>query len=1700
MAVNSELDVVIKGQDQLSPTLAQLESRVIRWVGAISASVAAIKIGTAPVVATAQFERELANVTKTTGFARSEIAQLSDEILKMSTRIDVSAVDLTKIAAAAGQQGLGRFGVEGVLAFTDSVSRMASVLDVTVEQAGTDIGKIVNIFKVPLKDIETAVSTFNQVSNNSTASGEELLDVVKRIGDAAGALNLQQATALAATGLDFGASPEVVGTAFSNMFARLRERATEFSALLKTDTASWIKMIEDDGLVAYQKVLAAFRELKPEDQQKAITKLFGGGRIGALVNKLVQDTQDTVLTRNFEQALKGKEGTSAIKEQETVLNTLVAQSTAALNSLTKLGAEATEQAMGPLTQYAAQLNTALQSDGLRSFLTLVARSVLELVDGFASGVKFLADLNVNWENFIRVAKVFLQLKLAQYIGGALLGSITKFSTGVQSIAKGTEAVTAASKNVAAAQSTVAASQAASDAASKSSIAARLLGYEELQKKVAAYVAAKAAEAKAEQDVAAAAAAATAAKSKAVVGQGREQIATSQLGSAASAAQAQRAVLAAAEATARAEQEAISAAQASKQEASLQKTTARRLAIEQEFQTKRQAIRETGTRVGLTAITREREQALAIEEASYQRSLRSINSYYTRRAAEAATGSAALVAAERAAYMKVLGEFDGAVAKQASRATQAAAAGAGAAAADAALAGTTARLTVLQQASKTAGAAMVSFGVVMRSVATVVATAGRLIASGFFWITIIYSIADSFGLLDGLGAKFQAFTDKLGFTSEASRRAKVETEKQTQALRDQQKALEDLIAKYDEFINASTGQVDRKEVGRLVQIASTSEDESTKQQALAQLDELARAMAAKRQQILESINGTNDAIAAEEKKKIADYQKELAALIKTDGTVLPKLDPMQFGDRTVDNSKRIAELRSLISASEKTSEALVQNSAQGKVALEGLEQSITDVNKAFGGMFVPETLQYAQENITSFANLQIELKEASERYKELKQEARGGSPAVAEDADKARVAFENLSRDVATARDNISKFVKEKINGPEIPENVRASWETLLNLMNAAPGVAKTAIAAAGAASSVDLTGANANPNKKTPSTGDTGWSAKPDKGAENRARREARARLELARARIQQENRLQEEASKQLLENDTRAFDRGLKSITEYYDERNRIRLQANQFDLDDKAAELKAVEDEIAAAKEQSEKLKYEATAVRLKGDIAVLQAQRASISAQEEEEKRKAAETFADRIRSEINKLGEQGILPTTLPDAFKGNLDELSAQYRVFLAQLRSEGKGALADSLLEGLRGSALQATLSPLQQDMTRMQDQVSLYQSALNQAVTNGKITAEQATVAYNRGVQSQITAMQALLDKQMEFMRLNSDQAGTRPYEALRVDIERTRQALESLRTEQNRVAIDFNTSVQNTLGNFLGTLEPKLSSIKEGVLNMFLSIAQSAQQQVGNALAGTIMQSIGSTGSGGLGGMLQNLIQGPGSSAAQGLAQRGGTPATPLYVTDVASGGADTVDAVLEDVDTDKFNLFGDEAESYLSKFTDGLSTTFDSLTGSLGTLFDGFGDGLGSLFSSLLSGLGGGGGGGFMSTIFSFFGAAHRGGVAGSPKMFRKVNPAVFANAMRYHVGGTAGQSPGLRANEVPTILERGETIRTQQQEDAVQTALQAQNAESSGKGNINVYVVTPDQVPTGTSAQDIIVTVADNISRGGQISKLIKTIPR
>jgi hypothetical protein len=116
------------------------------------------------------------------------------------------------------------------------------------------------------------------------------------------------------------------------------------------------------------------------------------------------------------------------------------------------------------------------------------------------------------------------------------------------------------------------------------------------------------------------------------------------------------------------------------------------------------------------------------------------------------------------------------------------------------------------------------------------------------------------------------------------------------------------------------------------------------------------------------------------------------------------------------------------------------------------------------------------------------------------------------------------------------------------------------------------------------------------------------------------------------------------------------------------------------------------------------------------------------------------------------------------------------------------------------------------------------------------------------------------------------------------------------------------------------------------------------------------------------------------------------------------------------------------------------------------------------LGPLANALGGALGGAGG--------VFANVLHAGGVVGSPAPQRLVPAMAFAGAPRLHGGGW----PGLRPDEVPAILQRGERV------------LNRSEARDYGAGNVTVHIHARDAESFRQSRTQVAADIARAVSLG------------
>lgn len=1690
---DSTLGVNVIGRDDLTPLLNNLESRIIRFVGFVSSAIAGVKVAAFPVSATADFQRELANVQKTTNFLDDQMRGLAGSLKELSLRMNVSVVDLTKIAAAAGQQGLGGAGVAGVVKFTESVARMASVLDISAEDAGTNIGKLLNIFHLSVNETEKISSAFNEVSNNSTASGAQLLDIVRRIGDAAGTINLQKSLGLAATGIDLGLSPEVVGTSFQSIFIQMRSKASQFSKLLGVDVKTWMDTLKNDGITALTQYLSALRKLDSQSQAETINKLSGQGRIAGLMNKLIQDTTNSVLNKNLGNADAGfGSGTSALKEQQRVLGTFNEQAKILKNSIFTLATETGDQLVPQLTAYTAKLSEALQAPGLKSFMQAIGQSFLDLVKSIASVTSWVAGLNINWENFIGTAKVLVSLRLVEMFGGLatrLPGVSALFAT------------MATSANAAAG----AMGQAAT---------AQVNGLTRMTTAVREYAAARAQQAAAD-DAAARAQRVAQSREADYLRQARVDVAANRLAQTAGANTA-----------AAATNNANVRAQAAAAEANVVNTLAQRRAqaeaASQAQITQIQANYRGQRRVAQIAA---RDAEIAQEEAALRRRLAGYDGYYNRLLAQTQASNLQLIAAAEANELRLTQVQQTAEQQRLASARGASVRRIQMEESDGAVRAAQARARAAAAATEEARARVFNLGAVLGAVA---AGLGRLLslASGVvLWGTLIYTALDALGIVDKLGPMFQNFTDKLGLTSAKSREAAEKTKLLNEELEKQKNHVAALAAEYDKLKDKQTGGLSTAGV-KALQGNLTSQNFEQRQRAVG---DLGGALVASDNEVATAKKPIPSAQFTKLKKDLdeatASYKK-LNDAFRDNQTIEGK---RVYSGEVRAAKDKVDELTKAYAQAQQTAENFSKTTAaSGAVVAEQAAQRQKELAEQVAGLFTDKSADLFQQFVVPISNAQKAVDVLNKSRSDLMQkQITLTDPA---DIKKSNATLDQLNLDIAAAQKNLTdlqnKFKETQAtllgdkNLPQADTNAIFGLNSFSGQTNEFITAFQKTLAQQRAAGA-KLTGSL---NAKVDDTKPDG-DGKFETNTESEARKMAKVQYELAKAKNDALAQLEREKNDQIQRINQEAYDRGMLDMRTFYEERKRLQLKSN-------ADEIKALQADAGEARRQrdarkadgakpSELAGFDVNIARLNGQIAVLKEKQKGIRADAERDLSNAQKAFEASISSaQLNLASTLGV--ENFDEFFGQTLEAAHQQNADFWAKIvqeGGEGSSELVNKLQQAAKLEALAKVFDKIGESIQRSYSSLDLWIGRLGTLQERGEITTaqyEKQAQRYRAKAAEMIASDIAVQQAQLQALTDAGDQQ-TQKYKDLNLQLDQNKLRLEQLRAQGNQVAREINQSIQQGIQAALNSLldgrqAQQLSSIQQQVLEdnassvrrlednlaflqrardgviggysadnanidaqiaktkgqiedmrkqsaairnettesfldmilrttktLAISVATTIRDAATKNLSEMALKSVsGMFGGGqGIGGMIANALGGGG--------QLGSSVMNPMWIKDADAAAGDAKDAVKSTLG-DTFDAAKEKLSSLFDDITGSMGDMLGSLSDNLGGILDSLGSSLSDVFSSIFSS--GGGGGGWGAAIASFF---HSGGVVGSTYDMRPVN-GMFAHATRYHTGGIAGLAP----NEVPAILQKGEEVLTKSD------PRHKDNGGTSDGGNINVEV--------------------------------------
>lgn len=397
---------------------------------------------------TADIESGFIGVAKTTGLAGEELEVMKGKILDLSTELaGVSIGGLQSVAESAGQLGIS--GTENILKFTEVMAKMGTATDLSAEEAAVAMAKLGNSLGEPVANFENMGSVINELSNTTTATASDLVDVGQRISGAGKSFGLatSEVFGFSATLKDVGLSAEIAGTAFSKVLLKMLTNTKDFASTVGLDINEFSRQVRDEPVKAIQSFLEALGKLDKEAKIQALTdlKLTGAG-IAQTLLKLSDNTG--LLSQNLK--IAGDEwerNTSLQKEYETAAQGLDAQFERAKNAIAKLAFEIGEKLLPKIKE--------VIDDFVKWIDGLDDARVEQFANDIADMASAIADVVTVLGSFIGAigSVIALNPKLFAGILGivgvmkVLNGLLPGISTGLISMGGSAATVTAASTKV-----------------------------------------------------------------------------------------------------------------------------------------------------------------------------------------------------------------------------------------------------------------------------------------------------------------------------------------------------------------------------------------------------------------------------------------------------------------------------------------------------------------------------------------------------------------------------------------------------------------------------------------------------------------------------------------------------------------------------------------------------------------------------------------------------------------------------------------------------------------------------------------------------------------------------------------------------------------------------------------------------------------------------------------------------------------------------------------------------------------------------------------------------------------------------------------------------------------------------------------------------------------------------------------------------
>ena len=270
------------------------------------------------------YERQFADVIRTTGATGDAIGEMRNEFLELNSTLPISFRELAQIGTLAGQLNIPTADIGE---FTELVAKFSATTNVSIEQSATAFGRLRELLGLTSDQFDNLGSSILGVGINSVATESQIIAITTQLAGIASqaGLTADELIGLSAALASVGIQPELARGTITRLFGQISRSVTlggdsleafgTIAGMSGTEFASgWANAPVDTLLAFFDGVKARGGDAEAALREVGITSV----RDVPAILRLAQ-TIDTVLRPSLQQASDDFEDGNEINRQYGII-------------------------------------------------------------------------------------------------------------------------------------------------------------------------------------------------------------------------------------------------------------------------------------------------------------------------------------------------------------------------------------------------------------------------------------------------------------------------------------------------------------------------------------------------------------------------------------------------------------------------------------------------------------------------------------------------------------------------------------------------------------------------------------------------------------------------------------------------------------------------------------------------------------------------------------------------------------------------------------------------------------------------------------------------------------------------------------------------------------------------------------------------------------------------------------------------------------------------------------------------------------------------------------------------------------------------------------------------------------------------------------------------------------------------------------